>query len=430
MHPLNGIDGGGGGLGPGFIGGVYQEGRQGTEASGGATTTYTYDAIDQLLSESRTGFAASYTYDANGNRATKTLGGVTDTYTYDDADKLSTVAQGGTTIKSYGYDTAGRTTSVVTSAGTTTLAYDYESRVSGITYPNSTTNSFTYNGLDTRVGKTDSSGTSTFRRDGVGVTAPVLADGTTTYTPGVSTRTGTASKFQHLDRLGSAIRQTDTAFAVTSLKKWDAFGLQVTSSGTQSGPFGFAGGHGYQSDKDSGLMLLGHRYYDSGSGRFLTRDPAKDGRNWYAYCDNNPLRQVDPSGLSFCGWGDDRWVNFSEWWSGRDEVRPRGEPVRVGGWHSFFLNKAENAMTINGTVHLEDDIDFVFYMKDGRWAQHERMHIEQEKYNHNGNALLFGLAISDQYILAGSSHGAPYEVEAEAASVSRDVWVPSGFYAW
>ncbi len=87
--------------------------------------------------------------------------------------------------ESYGYDTSGRTTSVATSAGTTTLAYDYEGRVSGITYPSSTTNSFTYNGLDTRVGKTDSNGTNTFRRDGVGVTAPVLADGSTTYTPGI-----------------------------------------------------------------------------------------------------------------------------------------------------------------------------------------------------------------------------------------------------
>ncbi len=57
MHPLNGIDGGGG-FGPGFRGCVYQEGHQGTEASGGATTTCTYNAIGQLLSESRIGFAA------------------------------------------------------------------------------------------------------------------------------------------------------------------------------------------------------------------------------------------------------------------------------------------------------------------------------------------------------------------------------------
>ena len=44
-------------------------------------------------------------------------------------------------------------------------------------------------------------------------------------------------------------------------------------------------------------MLLGHRYYDASLGRFLSSDPAQAGSNWYAYCDNNPLVRVDPTGL-------------------------------------------------------------------------------------------------------------------------------------
>ncbi len=32
-------------------------------------------------------------------------------------------------------------------------------------------------------------------------------------------------------------------------------------------------------------------------GRFINEDPIKDGTNWYAYCGNNPLMFVDPSGL-------------------------------------------------------------------------------------------------------------------------------------
>lgn len=50
-------------------------------------------------------------------------------------------------------------------------------------------------------------------------------------------------------------------------------------------------------DADSGLKLLGHRYYDSSTGRFLTRDPIKDGRNWYSYCENSPVASIDPLGL-------------------------------------------------------------------------------------------------------------------------------------
>jgi hypothetical protein len=33
----------------------------------------------------------------------------------------------------------------------------------------------------------------------------------------------------------------------------------------------------------------------------LTRDPIKDGRNWYGYCENNPGREVDPEGTAPAG---------------------------------------------------------------------------------------------------------------------------------
>ena len=235
------------------------------------------------------------TYDANGNRTSKTLNGVTQVYAIDDGDKLTAITQGGTTVKSYGYDAAGRTTSVTSSAGTTNLAYDFESRVKTIAGPG-VSNAFAYNGLDTRVGKVDSGGTATYRRDGAGVTAPVLSDGGAVYTPGVSQRRSGATTFDLSDRLGTASRQTDAAKSTTATRSYDAFGMLVASSGTPKGPFGFAGGHGYQEDGDTGLKLLGHRYYDPSTGRFLTRDPAKDGRNWVAYCGNNPLKSVDPDG--------------------------------------------------------------------------------------------------------------------------------------
>jgi len=39
------------------------------------------------------------------------------------------------------------------------------------------------------------------------------------------------------------------------------------------------------------------RWYDPTLGRFITEDPARDGSNWFAYCRNNPLTYVDPTGL-------------------------------------------------------------------------------------------------------------------------------------
>ena len=256
------------------------------------------------------GQVSLYAYDANGNRTSRTQNGVTQAYAVDDGDKLVSVREGGTVVKSYAYDAAGRTTGVTTSAGTTTLAYDYESRVTGIAYPGGATNAFSYNGLDARVGKADSGGTKTFRRDGAGVTDDVLSDGAAAYTPGVSQRRSGATTYELQDRMGSSVRQTDASRSSTGARAYDAYGVQIGTDRTPVGPFGFAGAHGYQGDGDSGLKLLGHRYYDPSTGRFLTRDPIKDGRNWYAYCGGNPLeghgsRRIEHCrlGLGITPWG-------------------------------------------------------------------------------------------------------------------------------
>ncbi len=229
-----------------------------------------------------------------GNRLTRTMNGVTETYAYDDGEKLLGVSVGGSVVKSYGYDAAGRTTSVVSSAGTTTLAYDFESRATSIVGPGvSQVN--VYNGLDTRVGSTTNAVSRTFLRDGAYVTDPVLADGAATYTPGVSERRGAVTTFLHYG-VKNDDAQSGTTQSVIASRQYDAFGNLIGSSGTWSGAFGYGGGYGYQEDA-TGLKLLGHRYYDSSTGRFLTRDIAKDGRNWYTYCGNDPLGGTDPEGL-------------------------------------------------------------------------------------------------------------------------------------
>lgn len=46
----------------------------------------------------------------------------------------------------------------------------------------------------------------------------------------------------------------------------------------------------------TGQNYFNARWYDPDLGRFTTEDPIRDGLNWYAYANNNPLRFVDPSG--------------------------------------------------------------------------------------------------------------------------------------
>ena len=60
---------------------------------------------------------------------------------------------------------------------------------------------------------------------------------------------------------------------------------------------------GYYYDRETGLYFLQTRYYDPEIGRFLNRDSVAyadpetiNGLNLYAYCLNNPIEYVDPTG--------------------------------------------------------------------------------------------------------------------------------------
>lgn len=126
------------------------------------------------------------------------------------------------------------------------------------------------------------------------MTDPVLGDGLATYTPGVSERRSGTSRYLH-----SGIKNADsrtTGQAVEATREYDAFGNVLSQPSSWEGPFGYAGGFGYQEDGDTGLKLLGHRHYDPTTGRFLTRDPISSGRNWYGYCANDPTGNVDRDG--------------------------------------------------------------------------------------------------------------------------------------
>jgi RHS repeat-associated protein len=260
--------------------------------SDGSATTFGYDSADQLTSETRgtpNAYTATYTYDDNGNRLSKTLGGVTTSYAYDNHDKLLSAGS-----KTYGYNNAGDCTGITVGGVTTTLSYDYEHRLTAV--GGTATDSFSYNGLGLRVGKTDSTGTYSYVCDGTEAASPVLTDGAAVYTPGLSERRGSTSKFTHADALGSTRLLTDASQSATDTLAFDAFGMTTARTGSTPTPFGFVGEGQYQTDADTGLMLLGHRYYDASTGRFLSADPAQAGTNWYDYCDNNPLDRADPSG--------------------------------------------------------------------------------------------------------------------------------------
>jgi len=132
-----------------------------------------------------------------------------------------------------------------------------------------------------------------YRRDGLEVDAPVTYDGVGHVTAGLARQEGTVST-----ELKGGVRNTSTQVLPGTVAKlrYDAFGNIVGGSGTWAGNEAHGGGFGYQTDP-TGLQLLGHRWYDPLTGRFISKDPIGSGDNWYAYCDNNPLNSADPRGL-------------------------------------------------------------------------------------------------------------------------------------
>jgi RHS repeat-associated protein len=219
-------------------------------------------------------------------------------------DTLTSITYSDSTpAKNFTYHFSGRCTGFMQGAISRTYSWDKEWRITAVSETGQTGASYGYNGFDARATRTFGGATTTFKRDGADPVDAVLSDvtgGTTArYLPGISEQRNGVSTYFH-EGIKNAIAQTNASQTVTATKRYDAFGLQVASTGTWKSPFAYGGPWGYQEDGDAyGLKLLGHRYYDPSLGRFLSRDIAKSGRNWQNYCANSPVSCVDPQGLAY-----------------------------------------------------------------------------------------------------------------------------------
>lgn len=94
------------------------------------------------------------------------------------------------------------------------------------------------------------------------------------------------------------------------------FGTGYPITGTGVNRYKFTG---KERDTETGLDLMGARYYNNAMGRFMTTDPLggppEDPQtlNKYSYVRNNPLRYTDPTGMDLwlqgCGKNSSTWRN-------------------------------------------------------------------------------------------------------------------------
>jgi RHS repeat-associated protein len=94
--------------------------------------------------------------------------------------------------------------------------------------------------------------------------------------------------------LGS-VRSSSNEYGVLEDRyEYDAFGKPY------KGEFGDGMNLGYTGkpyDTTTGLYNYGYRDYKPEAARFTTVDPIRDGSNWFAYVNNDPVNWVDPWGL-------------------------------------------------------------------------------------------------------------------------------------
>jgi len=275
-----------------------------------ATVNYFYDSSYQLIEEQRSGDAASditYAYDPSGNRVSKsvTINGqtVTTSYTYDAGDKMLTA--GGT---NFGYDDSGNMTSA-SGGSSASVAHNWNDRPTTVTV-GSASSTLGYTG----VGLLSSDGTTEVVDDPAAsviqsVLFEVNGDGSIAAKYArcgsmlISVTSGGATKYLHCDLLGSVRVVTDANGDVVGTQSFDSFGNRIALDGTTIPGYGYLGRIGYRSVGNTGLLWLTNRLYDPQSGRFLERDPMRQGRDHYVYCFNNPVRLIDPSGTYIPGVG-------------------------------------------------------------------------------------------------------------------------------
>jgi RHS repeat-associated protein len=141
-------------------------------------------------------------------------------------------------------------------------------------------------------GRTRSTGNST-----AGQTARYEGISVTLYGKGeavaVSRSTGTA--YLGKDILGSVRSTTRATGALEEKYEYDAFGRPHRGSLENGMNLGYTG---KPYDATTGMYNYGYRDYQPATARFTTVDPVRDGNNWFAYVNNDPVNWVDLWGLT------------------------------------------------------------------------------------------------------------------------------------
>ena len=287
--------------------------------NGHVVAKYAYDSLNRLIREDNKaiGTTTLFTYDNAGNITERCVYAYTRksgeelselecthcTYDYE-GDKL--VNYNG---KKFEYNSLGNPIGE-------DIAWEYGTR---LTKWGDTT--FAYDGLGRRISKGnvsftyDNDGRLIKQSDGLEFIYDASGVIGVRYSTVEDEETVTNDYFYRKDAQGNIIAILDSTGDVVVKYIYDAWGnhavLDVNGNNVESGigalnPFRY---RGYYYDIETDLYYLQTRYYDPEVGRFISQDNIEyaehekiNGINLYAYCGNNPVNNVDPTGHAWWHW--------------------------------------------------------------------------------------------------------------------------------
>jgi RHS repeat-associated protein len=97
------------------------------------------------------------------------------------------------------------------------------------------------------------------------------------------------------DILGSIRSVSNSQAGLEDRYEYDAFGKPYKGDLENGMSLGYTG---KPYDSATGMYDYGYRDYKPENARFTTVDPVRDGANWFAYVNNDPVNYLDPFGLT------------------------------------------------------------------------------------------------------------------------------------